>query len=346
MPDIIRIEPCDMSELSSGKFKKVDLSSDQKAQLSFALSQMPEFTAANAASKLYYVKYPEGVTGSLMQLKTGGVGSAIMGERGIVAQAGFHNLASVAAPVQLFSLMALATGQHYLSVINNEIEIINQKMDKILGFLYGNKRAELMAEISFVQYAYDNYSSIMKFDQQRVATIANLQSAKKIAMKDIEFYLNELETDSNANDKEFSEFTVTVEKALKNQKSLEYAMQLFAMSGIMEAYYSQNLDENYLNYLRSNMTLYIEKCNHQVTSAFNTLVGKNRVFDAQRDKKIKLPLQKKSDTKPLEQKIQQVLVTVAPDKSEMRDTIYKALDALTSEHEYCISAEGDLFISA
>lgn len=346
MSNIIKVEPCDLSELSSGKFTKIDLSPDQKSQLSFVLSQMPEFAAAQAASKLYYVKYPEGVSGSLMQLKKGGVGNAIMGEHGIVAQASFFDLTALATPAQLYSLMALATGQHYLTVINNEIEIINQKMDKILDFLYGEKRAELLAEISFVQYAYDNYASIMQYDDQRVATIASLQSAKKVAMKDIEFYLNEISSDANAQDKDYSEFSETVSKALKKQKSLEYAIQLFVMSGIMEAYYSQNVDESYLTYLRSTMSLHIEKCNHQVASAFNILSGKNAAFNALGDKKLKLPLQKKQDTKPLEQQIHQVLITVAPDKSEMRDTINKALDALTSEHEYCISTDGDLYMTA
>ncbi len=345
MPEFLDLIPCDMSELSGGKYKKVELSSDQKSQLSFALSKMPDIAAAKVASKLYIVKYPEGITGPLMQLKRGGFASAIMGENGIIAHASLHNLAALAAPAQLLSIMALATGQQYLTQINSEIKIINQKMDKILDFLYGEKKAELMSEISFVQYAYDNYASIMQYNEQRVATIVSLQNAKKIAMKDIEFYLNQIESDSNAQDKDYAGFTETAKSALKNQKSLEYATQLFVMSGIMEAYYSQNLDKSYLNYLKTDMTLYIEKCNHQVSSAFNKLSGKNDVFDVN-EGKLKIPFKKKAQTEPLEHEIQEVLKNCAPDKSEMKDTINKALNALTSEPEYCISAEGDLYMTA
>ena len=50
-----------------------------------------------------------------------------------------------------------------------------------------------MAEMSFIKYAYENYSSIMSHEEQRIATITSLQEAKKVAMKDIEFCINDLE---------------------------------------------------------------------------------------------------------------------------------------------------------
>ena len=45
-------------------------------------------------------------------------------------------------------------------------------IDKILEFLYGEKKAELMSEVSFVKYAYQNYGSIMGCNPQRIATIS------------------------------------------------------------------------------------------------------------------------------------------------------------------------------
>jgi hypothetical protein len=345
MSELINFSPCDFSELSSGKYKKVTLSNEQKSQLSFALSQMPEIAAADAVSKLYVLKYPEGVAGSLMQYKTGGLGTTVMANGRIAGHADLYNLASLAAPAQLFTLMSLVTGQHYLSVINSEIAIINQKMDKILDFLYGEKKAELMAEINFVQYAYDNYVSIMQHEQQRTATIASLQSAKKIAMKDVEFYLNDIELKSNSKDKDQGKFMHTLEDAFNSHKSLEYALQLFVMSGIMEVYYSQNKDASYLSYLESDMTMYIEKCNHQITTVFSKLAGKNENFLAANDGKLKIPFQKRTDTSESEARIQMILKSAAPDRSEMKDTIINSFNAFVSQPEYCISTDGDLYIA-
>ena len=48
---------------------------------------------------------------------------------------------------------------------------MNQSIDEILEFLYGDKRAELISEVGFVKAAYQNYSSIMQHEQQRFAII-------------------------------------------------------------------------------------------------------------------------------------------------------------------------------
>ena len=74
--------------------------------------------------------------------------------------------------------MAFASGQYFITQVNSELQKINQNIDKILEFLYGDKKAELLSEVSFVKYAYENFSSIMAHDEQRVATIASLQNAK------------------------------------------------------------------------------------------------------------------------------------------------------------------------
>ena len=76
--------------------------------------------------------------------------------------------------------------------------LMNQKIDQIMGFLYGDKKAELIAEISFVKYAFENYSSIMLHDSQQVATISSLQESRKIAIKDIEFYMYDLTSKATA----------------------------------------------------------------------------------------------------------------------------------------------------
>lgn len=107
----------------------------------------------------------------------------------LLVQLHFYSMSTQAAIMGMFTAMSVASGQYFLSQINNEMRMMNMKLDEILEFLYGDKKAELMAEMSFIKYAYENYSSIMSHDQQRIATIVSLQEAKKVAMKDIEFIL-------------------------------------------------------------------------------------------------------------------------------------------------------------
>ena len=58
----------------------------------------------------------------------------------------------------------------------------------LLEFLNDEKQSELLAEVTFVKYALQNYNSIIQCDTQRIATIVGLQSAKKIANKNVELF--------------------------------------------------------------------------------------------------------------------------------------------------------------
>lgn len=129
-----------------------------------------------------------------------------------VGSASFYSMSAQAALMRVFTAMSVASGQHFLSQINNEMRMMNMKLDEILEFLYGNKKAELMAEMSFIRYAYENYASIMLHEQQRIATITSLQEAKKVAMKDIEFYINDLETTVSYKTKDYAELESRTEK--------------------------------------------------------------------------------------------------------------------------------------
>ena len=102
----------------------------------------------------------------------------------------FYSMSAQAAVMGVFTAMSAATGQYFLKQINGNLREINQKIDTILEFLYGDKKAELLSEISFTQYAYQNYSSIMMHEQQQTAMIASLQEARKVAIKDIANFLH------------------------------------------------------------------------------------------------------------------------------------------------------------
>lgn len=96
----------------------------------------------------------------------------------------------------------------------------------------------------------------MGHNEQRVATIASLQDAKKVAMKDIEFYMCDL--DSTINSKSSIDELVT--NAFQIKESLELSIQLYGMSSVLETYFSQNYDVEFIKYVEQEITSYIDKC--------------------------------------------------------------------------------------
>ena len=88
-------------------------------------------------------------------------------------------------------------------------------------------------------------------------------------MKDIEFYMNDL--DLAAKTKDNSELISTVNKAFQIKESLELSMQLYVFSSLLELYYSQNTDSSYLKYVEADVSSYIDKCEKRMLSSFSVL---------------------------------------------------------------------------
>lgn len=174
-------------DLANG-YIKIGLTNDQKCQMSNVIRHLPEMFAASSMANAYIAKFPDGINHTLASLNQGGFMSFWKKENGqFGGTASLYSLKSEALLLGAFSAMAFASGQYFITQVNSELKKINQNIDKILEFLYGDKKAELLSEVSFVKYAYENFSSIMAHDEQRVATIASLQEAKKWLLKMLNF---------------------------------------------------------------------------------------------------------------------------------------------------------------
>ncbi len=262
----VNVKPCTDIDLNTEKYTKLKLSPYQKSSMSLLFQQIPNLTVASALSNAYIVSFPEGLPHTLMQLKNGQYATPIMGSKGIVGSAGLTPLQTHAVLLKAFSAMSVVTGQYFLVEINKKFELVNEKIDKIMNFLYGDKKAELISEISFVQYANANYNTIMAHDEQRAATIISLQNAKKTAMKDIEFYMSDLDNSLVSRPKDSDTNNI-----LQIKESLNLSLQLFVMSSIMEVFYSQNFDKDYLSSVIDFATFYINKCEKRILADFSKL---------------------------------------------------------------------------
>lgn len=345
------ISPCDsISNIEDNpRYKRISLSPAQKMQMSALVNQLPAFMAAkglsNAAlgtTNLWMIDFPMGIQMPLVSLKNGGFMNMMRSPNGQFAGfAPLYNvggiisseLASSAIVYGTISAVSTVVGQYHLAQINSELKTIQKGMDKILEFLYGEKRAELMAEVSFTKYAYENYSLIAAQDIQKAATIASLQGAKKVAMKDAEFYISDLESTIQ----EGSDIERTVEKACQIHESLDLALQLCVMSSILEVYYSGNFDKTYLAYIENDVGMYIDKCEKYILSVFAKLHERVESYKPVPIKKVNKEKLLKSVSEVMSRYNTGII-------SELRKTLYEGLYSSTKRAAYYLGSDGSVYV--
>lgn len=335
------IAPCDgyFDFEDKTRFKQMDLNSAQKMHISALIQQVPSVIASDTISKAYSVSFPKGLPHTLTALKQGGFGSMVRENGKFAGSASFYELGTQGIIMGAFSAMSIATGQYFLTQINSELTMMNQKIDRILEFLYGDKKAELMSELSFSKYAYQNYNSIMSHDEQRVATLISLQESRKVAMKDIEFYMGDLDSTVNQDAKNYTSFDSLANKAFQIRESLEFSLQLYTMSSLLEVYYAQNHDQDYIQYLEGDMTLYIDKCEKRILSSFSIL---NRRFSEYKAN----PIEKfgKFEKTAHENRMSVLIESLNNgEESAMRKSLRTALSASKQKAEYYLNKDGNMY---
>lgn len=269
-----QITSCELKSFDNKDYSKLQMSSEQKMQVSEFLQHVPSAITAGELAGAYTVRFPKGLPHTLMSLKQGGFGSSIIGESGKIAgSASFYPMIGQAAVLGVFTAMSIATGQFFLTQINKELHLINQKLSDILEWLYTEKKAELIAEVEFVRYAVDNYASIMTHDLQRAATITSLQESKKVAVKDIEFYMEDLNKKADSGLKmKFNDLSNLINAAfIPTKKNLEFSLQLYFLSSLMEIYYSQNFDKNYIQNLEKSIKGYFDMYDKRINQYYGQL---------------------------------------------------------------------------
>ena len=327
------------------EYTKLDSSDSDYAQMNLVLSQLPALWAADALSDAYICRFPAGVFGSITRLNQGGYGSMLQGADGkFVGSASFFPIEKVAtaelAILNAFSLMSIATGQYFLSKINSDLKMLQGSVDKILEFLYGDKKAELLSEASFVRYAYENYAAIMAHPEQRLATIASLQNTRKVAMQDIEFYLRDLNTAAEGDRK--GEELVQIAEQIRT--SLEFSLQLYAMSSVMEAYFAQNSDKNYLAYIENSIVQCINRCERKINNSYSVI--KTKLLNDQNSNINRLAGKFiKTSSEGAMAAVEKVLSRYEDGAdSELKETTGRALQAIQRSAEYYITKKGDIYI--
>lgn len=332
-------DPIDIE--NKNKYSKLPLDA---AQIDFIQQYVPQLSNANllnslSKKQLFSLKFPDGVVPSLkslMQYADGGYDTTTILKNKFWKHAhlfkeDLSGLKDVAWMTSIFSLVSFATGQYFLAEINSKLDKISQSVDNILSFLYGDKKAELLSEISFIQYAQNCYSSIMQHEEQRIATITGIQNAKKVAVKDIEFYLNDLEAAvSSANSA--SPSGTSMAKTVQTKRliqSLELALQLYTICCILEVYYSQNFDKHYLNYVIDTASQYVDAYKEKIRNAALKLTSRATGSNF--------------DLKQRKESVEKMLESLPSGQSAIRTQLENALLAPLKQTEIYLTSEGEAY---
>lgn len=332
-------DPVDLSD--SRKFTKLELTQGQKIQVSALLNQLPALAGMDILSKTMVVRFPEGVQGVLMRLKSnGGYTTTLKNvETGkIEGTAWLESATPQSIFLGAFTAMSIASGQYFLAQINNSLTQISSGLDKILEFLYGDKRAELLSEVSFIRFAYKNYTSVMEHSEQRIATLISLQNAKKVAMKDIEFYLSDLS--SIMTDKKIGDIPGIVHKMTRTKDCLDLSLQLYTMSSLLEVYYSENYDRQYISSVQTEATSYIDRCEKRSLKCFGQL--QHTLAEAKEGIFTKID---KIDKAGYIQQVD-VIVTELEEAADspLQTTLRSALEETRKEKKYYMAQDGVVYL--
>lgn len=328
--------PMDLNDQT--KYIKVQQPPKQKAQMNNLLQYLPQITAANSLANAWVAHFPPGYSPvDMIRYNAGGLGNTLMRNGEFAGYAPLTSLQGQAMMLGVFTILSAATGQYFLSRIDSQLSLVNDKLDDVLGFLYGENRAELLSEIAFVKRSHDNFSSIMLSEPQRQATIIGLQSAQKIAMKDIEFYLSDLEQRVQKKIDDSAKITTMSDECFRAVQCAELALQTFVMSCLLEIYYANNFDSDYIKYMSDEMSSLINRCGHSIVITLSDLRGKTHSYRPK-------PFEKPVNFTELRQRIELKLGEYQNiENSPIRQSVAMALNNILSEHCYYLDSAGNIY---
>ena len=319
-------------------YKKMEVSDSQKGRISALCGQIPDMMEANVASNAYILRWHDGIPHDLAHYKDGVAFQPVArnADGQIEAWMELYPATSEAVLLYGFTAMSIVTGQYFLAEINHQMKVMNQSIDKILEFLYGDKKAELISELSFARYAHQNFSSIMEHNVQRAAMIQSILEGRKTAIKDVEFYLADLYSTVNAKDK--SDVEALAHRAFQIRECLELSMQLYVTCNVLEVFYSQNFDSGYLKHVENDVGNYISKCEKQMLGDFNFL---RAVVESAKQPKIGKKFNQEDLLKSINLTIDRLAEVGEP---EIKKALHRALYSSERASEYCISTDGNIYL--
>ena len=195
------LDKMNLEYLSTGKFVKDQRSISPKILSSLMLSSGAAGTAISATmSSSLFMATANPAT--LMSLGSG-VGSAVMGAQGIVAQAPFIAVASsipVVAPLMVMQALSSIVLLQQFSAMDKKLDAIKGSIDKMLARQEVTKVAELFAAVNIVDEIYLQYDQAGRFSTDMLIRLALAERDALILSRRYEMLENSEAKNSTAND--------------------------------------------------------------------------------------------------------------------------------------------------
>lgn len=207
----------------------------------------------NSQSDIYKVIYDKG-KGVLQRTadKKGFRGNVVKADgdnNGILDQVILQNADKAPRIVSgVFTVMSVATGQYFLSEINNNMESIEVSVNNIQQFLENDKKSQLVARDTFLKQTQVSIEIIQQNEYQKQAQITNIQSIRIDTMGDFEFYRSQLFDiiEDLKKDLKHEEIIKRINQAGEYLPLLWYSLYLYGFSYFMEIVLSGITDENFI----------------------------------------------------------------------------------------------------
>ena len=227
------------------------------ASLGTVFSSLPAAfsSAAQAAGKgkvLYEATFP--VAGKLAEAKDGsGFLGAIVGKKGVVGQARFHEVKGAVEAAGGTSMMFMALA---ILAINKSLKDISETQKEIISFLEIDKQTQLKGDLIILSEIIEDYQHNWKNGQYRSNREMQVLDIKRSAEQNILFYREMIEKKLGKQAFVHLDTTKTLNEAQSKFRYYKLALYLYAFSSFLDIMLLENFDAAYLNSIVSKIRNY------------------------------------------------------------------------------------------
>jgi len=208
--------------------------------------------AAGQGKVLYEATFP--VAGKLAQAKDGsGFLGAIVGKKGVVGQARFHEVKGAAEAASSASMMFMALA---IMAINKSLKDISENQKDIINFLEVDKQTQLKGDLIILSEIIEEYQHNWNNSQYRSNREMQVLDIRRSAEQNILFYREMIEKKLGKQSFIHLDTGKTLNDAQSKFRYYKLALYLYAFSSFLDIMLLENFDAAYLNSVVSKIKNY------------------------------------------------------------------------------------------
>ena len=208
--------------------------------------------AAGNGKVLYEATFP--VAGKLAEAKDGsGFLGAIVGKKGVVGQARFHEVKGAAEAAGGASMMFMALA---IMAINKSLKDISENQKEIISFLEVDKQTQLKGDLIILSEIIEDYQHNWNNSQYRSNREMQVLDIKRSAEQNILFYREMIEKKLGKQAFVHLDTTKTLNETQSKFRYYKLALYLYAFASFLDIMLLENFDSAYLDSVVSKIKKY------------------------------------------------------------------------------------------